>query len=219
MDLPAAVILTAWAAFVTYYIAKKTYDYALRRGRSNNSAVYLSRKVIHFLAGGLVAFCVPFAFHEPVVPLLIAAILSIAVYMPHRTGKLLYWFQDPENSYEVDFTIMWGLIIFLSWFIDPSFWLGVIPVLFMSWGDGITGVIRNFVYGKRVKGAYGSLGMLAVTLPIGMTLGYFGALAAVVSTAAEKWGRIDDNLLVPAISFAIILIGYLYFPALSRDLW
>jgi len=33
-----------------------------------------------------------------------------------------------------------------TWCIDRTFLLGVIPVLFMAYGDGITGIIRNLKY-------------------------------------------------------------------------
>ncbi|WP_230629225.1 MULTISPECIES: hypothetical protein [Methanosarcina] len=49
----------------------------------------------------------------------------------------MYWFQDPENLYDVDFTLSWRLIVLFTWYIDRSFWLGVVPVLFMAYGMGL----------------------------------------------------------------------------------
>jgi hypothetical protein len=55
-DLPMTIVLLLWVIFVVYYIARWTYNYAVSHGRSPHSATYFGRKVIHFLAGGLVAF-------------------------------------------------------------------------------------------------------------------------------------------------------------------
>jgi dolichol kinase len=218
-DLPMTIVLLLWVIFVVYYIARWTYNYAVSHGRSPHSATYFGRKVIHFLAGGLVAFLLPFFFKEPILPLVMATILSIGVYLPHRTGKLMYWFQDPDNMYEVDFTIMWGVIVFVTWFIDSSFWLGVVPLLIMAWGDGITGIVRNFKYGRRVKGWEGSVAMLILSVLIGLKLGIAGVIAAILATFVERYEKIDDNITVPLVSLLVLVIAYYFMPSLLIGLW
>lgn len=218
-DIPITIVLLAWVVFVVYYVARWTYNYAVAHGRTPHSATYFGRKVIHFLAGGLVAFLLPYLFKEPVLPLIMAIILSIGVYIPHKTGKLMYWFQDPENMYEVDFTIMWGIIVFFTWFIDPTFWLGVIPLLIMAWGDGITGIVRNFRYGRRVKGWEGSIAMLFLSIVIGLKLGVAGVTAAILATLVERYERIDDNITVPLVSLSVLIIAYYFAPSLLIGLW
>jgi dolichol kinase len=148
-----------------------------------------------------------------------ATILSIGVYLPHRTGKLMYWFQDPDNMYEVDFTIMWGVIVFMTWFIDSSFWLGVVPLLIMAWGDGITGIVRNFKYGRRVKGWEGSVAMLILSVLIGLKLGIAGVIAAILATFVERYEKIDDNITVPLVSLLVLVVAYYFMPSLLIGLW
>jgi len=108
--------------------------------------MYFSRKAIHFLAGEFTAMLLPFFAHEPILPAVMVFWLALATYVPHKLNRRMYWFQDPENIFDVDFTLSWGLIVFFTWYIDRTFWLGVIPVLFMAYGDGITGIIRNLEY-------------------------------------------------------------------------
>jgi hypothetical protein len=56
-------------------------------------------------------------------------------------------------------------------YIDRTFWLGAIPVLFMAYGNGITGIIRNLKYNKRTKAWEGTVGMLVLYI-----------------LSAQKWG-------------------------------
>ena len=219
IDLPYAAVLFIWVYIVVMFISKKFYELALKHGFPEHSATYFGRKVIHLLAGGLVAILLPFLFHEPILPLIMAALLTIAVYLPHRTGKLYRWFQDPSNMYEVDFTIAWGLMAFFLWFLDRSFWLAVVPMLFMAWGDGVTGIVRNFRYKRRIKAWEGSLAMLLVCLPIGAIAGWAGIVSAFVATVAEKQKYIDDNVAVPLVTVAIIVIAKFLFPAYLTSLY
>jgi len=89
---------------------------------------------------------------------------------------------------------MWGLSILIGWFFDKTFWLGVIPALFMSFGDGISGIVRNLKYKRRIKAWEGSLAMLFACLLIGSKMGLAGILAAIFATLVEKTDIIDDNI-------------------------
>ncbi|MEM0123728.1 MAG: hypothetical protein QXI38_04410 [Conexivisphaerales archaeon] len=218
-DLLPTIIMIIWVLFIVYFVAKWTYKIAISRGYTPQSGAYFGRKVIHILAGGIVAFLLPYLFHEPILPLIMAILLSLFLYLPHRTGRLMYWFQDPNNQYEVHFTIMWGILVFFTWFIDNTFWLAVIPILFMAWGDGVTGIVRNFKYRKRVKGWEGSVAMLIVSIPIGMKFGWAGIIAAVLATLAEKQAYIDDNITVPLVAIVVLLIAYYFAPNLITSLW
>jgi len=218
-DAPYAAVLLLWVIFVSFYLAKKAYEAAIRRGYPERSGTYFGRKVIHILGGGVVAVLLPIVFREPVLPLLMAIILTIAVYIPHRTGKLYRWFQDPDNMYEVHFTLAWGIIAFTLWFIDPTYWLATVPLLYMSWGDGVTGIIRNLRYRRRVKGWEGSLAMLIVSIPIGAVLGYIGILSAVLATLSEKQPIIDDNIAIPLVASATLVLGHFLAPGLMMSLY
>ena len=56
----------------------------------------------------------PFVAHEPILPAAMAFGLALATYVPHKLNRRIYWFQDPENIYDVDFTLSWGLIVFFT---------------------------------------------------------------------------------------------------------
>jgi phytol kinase len=218
-DLPVFAGLAVWNLFVLLVLSKKVYEFALKKGRSTNSSMYFSRKAIHFLAGGLTAMLLPFVAQEPILPALMAFGLALATYVPHKLNRRMYWFQDPENIYDVDFTLSWGLIVFFTWYIDRTFWLGVIPVLFMAYGDGITGIIRNLKYNKRTKAWEGTAGMLVLCIIIGAKMGTAGILAGIVCSFVERIENVDDNITVPAVSLSILLGAYYYFPSFTISLY
>ncbi|MDD3245949.1 MAG: dolichol kinase [Methanosarcina sp.] len=218
-DLPVFSVLAVWNLLVLFVLSKKVYEFAIKKGRSINSSIYFSRKAIHFLAGGLTAMLLPFVAHEPILPAAMAFGLALATYVPHKLNRRMYWFQDPENIYDVDFTLSWGLIVFFTWYIDRTFWLGVIPVLFMAYGDGITGIIRNLKYNKRTKAWEGTAGMLVVCIIIGAKMGVAGILAGIVCSFVERIENIDDNITVPAVSLFILVGAYYYFPSFTISLY
>lgn len=218
-DLPVMAVLAVWNLFVVLVLSKKVYQFALKKGRSEGSSIYFSRKVIHFLAGGLTAVSLPFFAREPLLPMILAFGFAFITYIPHKMNRLLYWFQDSENIYEVDFTLMWGIIVLLTWYIDKTFWLGVVPVLFMAYGDGITGIIRNLKYNRRTKAWEGTAGMLVLCIIIGASMGLAGILAAVISSFVERIEFIDDNITVPIVSLLILLLAYFYFPSYAVSLY
>jgi dolichol kinase len=88
--------------------------------------------------------------------------------------------------------------------------LGVIPVLYMSFGDAVTGVVRNLLFGRRTKSWWGNLAMAAVCLPIGAPLGPWGVFSALFASLIEhfEFGPIDDNLTIPLSSFIILYLSY-----------
>ncbi|MGB9703369.1 MAG: dolichol kinase [Candidatus Micrarchaeia archaeon] len=213
-DLPITFALLILNLFVIFFLSRWVYEYAIKKGRTQHSAMYFGRKIIHLFAGGLTAILLPFYLNEPLLPTLLAIGFAIMTYTTHKINKLMYWFQDPENMYEVNFCLVWAGIIFSTWFIDKSFWLGVIPVLFMAWGDGITGIIRNLKYSKRTKAWEGTFGMLALDIAIGSKLGIAGVIAAILTAFVERIEFLDDNLSVPLVALLILLIAKFYFPSL-----
>ena len=206
-----AIILLSWVIFVSIPLTRWLYSLMRGRGLSHGVAIYFNRKVIHILAGGLIALLVPRLFSTPLMPLSMSLILAALLYIPHRTGRLLTWFQTPENLFEVHFCIAWGLAITLGWLLtEGDFRLGVIPVLYMSFGDAVTGVVRNLIFRRRTKSWWGNLAMAAVCLPIGCTVGLWGVVSAIVAAFIEhfEFGPIDDNLTIPSTSFLILYLTY-----------
>jgi len=205
-DLILAIPLLFWVLFVVQFLSRWVCNFAVKRGYSKNSAIYFGRKIIHIFASGVVALLLPFFFKEPIVPFAMALFFAIYTFLPHKKEKLLDWFQVKENLHEVNFCIMWGLVILIGWFFDKSFWLGVIPALFLSFGDGITGIVRNLKYKRRTKAWEGSLAMLiSCSLIGGIKFGFVGILAAVLATIFERFKFIDDNISIPIVSFLILL--------------
>ncbi|MBC7129791.1 dolichol kinase, partial [Candidatus Bathyarchaeota archaeon] len=180
-----------------------------------NVAIYYNRKVIHVFTGGIVALLVPIIFETPILPFIMAMLLAVFTYLPHKTGKLMYWFQTADNMYEVSFCIMWGVIIALGWLIsNGNFWVGILPAVFMSIGDAVTGVVRNILYQRRTKSWWGNLAMALFTIPTGITLGLAGMIAGAAASIVEhfEFNPIDDNVTVPITSFIIILLSLIFAP-------
>lgn len=216
-EVLATVILFIWVIFLVTFLTKKLYEIMIRHGLKDNVAIYYNRKIIHVLAGGLVAVIIPYTFTTPLLPLIMAMLLGIFTYVPHRTGKLMYWFQVESNMYEVSFCIMWGLIITLGWLIsNGNYWLGILPVLFMSIGDAVTGLVRNTLFKKRTKSWWGNLAMAAVSIPIGAVMGIAGMLAGALASIIEhfEYHPIDDNITVPLTSFVVLTLITFYAPSL-----
>ncbi len=183
----------------------------VERGVQHNVAVYYNRKVIHILTGGLVASIVPCVFETPLFPLAMASLLAAFLYIPHRVGRLMHWFQVEENAYEVSFCVMWGFVLALGWLASGgNFWFGVLPVLFMSVGDAVTGIVRNILYKRRTKSWWGNLAMAVFSVPVGAAvLGVVGALAGAISSIVEHFesNPVDDNITVPLSAFLVLVLA------------
>ncbi len=190
-------ILVAWISVVVFWISKKVAEW---------QNLYVARKVIHILSGGLVAALTPYLFKSPAIPLIGGVGMIVLTLLPRLRGEKFDWFQVEGNLGEVYFCITWTLVIVGLWYVDLS--AGVAAALFMSVGDGVTGIVRNIVYKKWSKGAAGSIAMLLVSLPIGLLYkGYIGAIAAIVATLVERWPKVDDNLTVPILSAVVMVLG------------
>ena len=208
-DVPVTVILLVWMGFVLLFASRWLYNYVVSRGWEPKRGTYLGRKFVHIFGAGLVAVLLPFEFHEPYFPFGFAMLLAILTYTLHRTNRVMYWFQDPANYSETYFALTWGAAVMLTWLVDKSFLLAVVPTLFMAWGDGVTGVVRNVIYKKRTKAWEGSLAMLLVCIPVGALMGMAGVVAGVASTLVERWGKVDDNISIPLVSLGVLLPAFL----------
>ncbi len=205
----ATAILFVYVMGVVFF-TKVLYNWMRKRGLPHNVAVYYNRKVIHMAAGGVVALLLPFIYTSPLLPFIMAMILALIVYIPRRRGKLMEWFQVPDNMYEVNFCISWGISLFLLWvlFQDPK--LAIIPPLLISFGDAVTGIVRNALFGRRTKHWIGNVAMAAVTIPIGIAYaGAVGGFTSAIASIVERFelNPIDDNILIALISTAILLIA------------
>jgi dolichol kinase len=209
-DVPITIVLLIWMGFVLFFGSRWLYNFVLKKGWDQKRGTYLGRKFVHIFGAGLVAAILPFEFHEPYFPLVFAMLLAVLTYTLHKTNHILYWFQDPANYSETYFAIMFGTVVFVTWFIDKTFLLAVVPTLFMAWGDGVTGVVRNLKYKKRTKAWEGSLAMLLVCVPVGALLGLVGVITGVIATLVERVEWMDDNLSIPLVSLGILIPAYIF---------
>jgi len=204
-DVPVTLVLLVWMGFVLLVASRGLYKFVVRRGWEPKRGTYLGRKFVHIFGAGVVAVILPFEFHEPYFPFAFAMLLALLTFTLHKTGRVMYWFQDPANYSETYFALTWGAAVLLTWFFDRTFLLAVVPTLFMAWGDGVTGVVRNLLYKKRTKAWEGSLAMLLVCIPVGMLMGVAGVVAGALSTAVERVEGIDDNISIPIVSLCVLI--------------
>ena len=94
----------------------------------------------------------------------------------------MHWMQSPENMNDSSFAFMLGISVFLLWILFDDPWLAVLPSLFMAFGDGVTGVVRNKLFSRRTKSAWGNVAMAIVSLPMGWFIG------AASITEIPLWG-------------------------------
>ena len=208
-------ILAVYVIFVTFFLTKKLYLWMIKRVYKKEIAIYYNRKLIHIFAGGVVVLAVPFVFKNPWYPLFAGIVLSIVTYLAHKSGKLLYWFQTQGDLNDVSFCFMWGLAIFILWWVFGNPWIAIIPPAFIAFGDGITGIIRNLAFQERKKHPIGNVYMMGVCIPIGyffanmVGLAAWGVLAAIVASFFERYefGIIDDNVLITLSATIILFIG------------
>ncbi len=218
--LPGNVIMESLSASVLFayvlgvvYGTKYVYQFMTGKGLPHNVAVYFNRKIIHVLAGGVVALLVPFLFSSPTIPFVLALVLALVTWLPHKMGKLMTWFQVAENIYEVNFCVVWGTVLLVSWLVFNTPVYGLIPVLFMSFGDAATGVVRNLIYRRRTKSWWGNVAMFLVCAPMAYYfVGSWGVPIAALSSYVEhyEFNPIDDNVLISVTAFlSLFILSYL----------
>jgi phytol kinase len=208
-ELPL-VILGVGVALVGLLISNIVYDHGVPN--------YVSRKIGHG-AGGF-AFLVSFFFSTSGWPIVVASGFGVLLLVARLVKPEILRGVGGTGRSDMVMAEVWFPWIAVPVFIISWLWLNkpavsVTSLLFMAWGDGITGLIRSLVYHRAVKGLRGSLAMLGVCLVIaGVFIRPFwiGVVASVVAVITErtfgeygffKWG--DDNWAIPLTSMATIL--------------
>ncbi|ALU11393.1 dolichol kinase [Ignicoccus islandicus DSM 13165] len=201
------IILISWVAIVIKYLTRKIYYSKLREIYGEELVRYINRKIIHILAGGTVLLF-PLIYDSFVIPVTLSLGVTIALLIRRKSNNIMEWFQNESDDYEIHFTAMTTLLLFLGYLLGNP-WYGVVPIAFMALGDGVTGIVRGIVLRRREKSWIGNLAMLIVNIPIGSILGVPGIAAGIVAAIIEKFeffgGKIDDNVTIPLISFLTIL--------------
>lgn len=198
-------LLLLWNLFIIHFLTKWVYNFVLKY--KGIPAEYIGRKIIHIFCGGIIALLIP-VLYEGYYEFVILSAYGLGAYLLlWRHFRLLYWFQVKENMYEVHFTIAYGTSLLLGVLLQ-NIMIGLIPLLFMSFGDSVTGLVRAITQRKQVKSLDGSLAMLIVCSLIGFVfLGMYGIMLGVVATFVEKIPGIDDNITVPLVT---VLLVYFY---------
>ena len=209
-------ILGLWATVIVFGI-KPFYDYLRAQGSEHMVAVYYNRKVAHMLAGGVPIIASPMVFDDPVWVLIGGILGSIALAATHVLDKRLWWMQTEQNMNDATFALMLGISVYFIWVYTDQPWLAILPSLFMAFGDGVTGIIRNKMFKKRTKSAWGNVGMAALCLPLGYYVGtlsdpqipIWGLISGLVASIVERYefGPIDDNVLIVVFSTIVLVIG------------
>jgi len=210
-ELPL-MILVAGAVLVGLYLSNLLYDYHVPQ--------YISRKIGHGVGGMGYLLSILF-FQGPWYPLVLSggftALLLGARFVRPSTFRGVGGSGRPHACAEVWFPLAGTISILVGWVWLGNPWLAVVPILFMAWGDMLTGLIRSKIYGREVKGNWGSLGMLVVCLSVGIlfTPYWIAACGAMVGTLAERFtpmsrGFWDDNwtIIVSSLIVMVLLITY-----------
>ncbi|MBK1694778.1 hypothetical protein CKO09_08510 [Chromatium weissei] len=212
-----------WAAGLSVYVlavlflTRLPYQMMVKQGMESIRAVYYVRKIVHMLAGGIGSIMVPLVFIDPWYPLVSGFLLTLLLYFAHSSGLRFYWFQTDDNRNDVKFALMWSSSVSLLWWILNDPWLAILPSLYMAFGDGVTGIVRNAVIRKRSKNPIGNVFMLLLCAPLGWYIGAqaepsipeWGLLSAIVATIIERYefGPIDDNILITVAASGVLLLG------------
>ena len=209
-------ILGLWAAIIVFGI-KPFYHYLRKQGSEHMVAVYYNRKVAHMLAGGVPIIASPMVFDNPIWVLIGGVLGSIALAATHIFDRRLWWMQTEQNMNDATFALMLGLSVFVIWEYSDEPWLAILPSLFMAFGDGVTGIIRNKMFKKRTKSAWGNVGMAVLCIPLGYIIGamaepqipLWGLIAGIVASFVERYefGPIDDNVLIVVFSSIVLFMG------------
>jgi phytol kinase len=197
-------LLLLWNLFTIHYITKWVYNFVQKH--KDIPAEYIGRKIIHIFCGGIIAILIP-VFYSGYYEFVIFSAYGLGAYLFFwRKYKLLYWFQVKENAYEVHFTIAYGSVLLIG-VVLQNIMVGLIPLLFMSFGDSVTGLVRAFTQKRQVKSADGSVAMFLVCSAIGfLYLGIYGILVGTIATLVERTPGIDDNITVPLVTALLVYI-------------
>lgn len=202
------VALIAGAVMVGLYLANYFYDRGVEQ--------YVSRKVGHGVGGMGFLLCV-FVFSSVWWPIILASsfilLLGGARLIKPQAFRGVGGTGRQHALAEVYFPVAGTISLAVGWGWLGEPWLAVVPILFMAWGDMLTGIVRSRIYAREVKGNWGSVAMLCVCLLVAYFFKpyWIGAIGAVVATLVERFtplskGIWDDNWTIVLSSLLIMAI-------------
>jgi dolichol kinase len=197
-------LLVVWNLAVIHYISKWFYDYFKKY--KGVPADYVGRKIVHIFGGGVTALLAPMFFEGYYWIVTISAFLLAGYVYFRRRWKLMYWFQVKQNAYEVHFSVAYGLILIVGLLLGDV-WAGLVPMLFMSFGDSATGLVRAFTQRRQVKSWDGTVAMFIVCSIIGFwRFSWYGVFLGGGASIVEKTPGIDDNVTVPVVTVILVYL-------------
>jgi len=206
------ILITMGIVLMGLWISNILYDL--------NVPQYISRKVGH-AAGGMAFWISLYVFKEAYIPITLCAGFCLLLW----SSRFLYpkAFRGVGGSgrsdnvmAEVWFPLSAIPVLAVGWWWLKRPELAITALLFMGWGDMLTGIVRSQIYGKAVKGFWGSAAMFLVCLLLSWAFVipfWIGAVASLVATVTE-WAcgdvgilkKVDDNMAIPITSAATLLI-------------
>ena len=97
-------------------------------------------------------------------------------------------------------------MLLLTWF-D----IGLLPILFMSFGDAVTGFVRAFTQRRMVKSWDGTVAMFLISVVFAVwRLGSGGILVAAIVSLVERNRVIDDNIAIPIVAAFCMIVANLF---------
>jgi phytol kinase len=208
-EVPYAVLI-AGAIAVGLFISNILFDHKVPH--------YISRKIGH-AAGGLGFLLAVFLFSSGWWAFILCAgfvaiLWAARIFRPNTFRGVGGTGRPTSAMAEVWFPLSALPLIAIGWI-----WLKhpvetIVCLLFMAWGDCVTGLIRSQLYHRAVKGLWGSLAMFATCVIIAWAFihpFWIGLIAAVIATITEYVcgdvgivKKLDDNLAIPLTSFAVL---------------
>ena len=203
------VLLIAGAVLVGLWISNILFDL--------NVPHYTSRKIGH-ATGGMGFLLCAFLFPSGWWTLMLAAgfvilLWGARLFNPDTFRGVGGSGRPTAAMAEVWFPLAAIPVIGVGWIWLEEPLIAVSCLLFMAWGDCVTGIVRSQVYGKAVKGLWGSVAMFSACLIIAWCFiepFWVGAIGALVATITE-WScgdigiiKLDDNLMIPLTSCAAV---------------
>lgn len=195
-DVVNGVLLIAYNVFIIQYVSRMIDE---------KFGTYMARKAIHVLSAGVSVLLARVIFSDWLFPLLVGS-LMVAYTVAGHFRKPHTWFQIRGNYADIYFAVACTALLVVFW--NYNVWIGMLSALFLAWGDGLTGIVRKLVYGKRNKGLWGSVAMFTVCMALAYFMnghvGYLAFVGAAFASIVEKFERIDDNITIP-VGSAIIM--------------
>lgn len=204
------VVLVAGAVLVGLWVSNILFDLHVPH--------YISRKIGH-AAGGLGFLLCALLFSSGWWPLILAAcfvalLWGARVFKPETFRGVGGSGRPMEVMAEVWFPLAAIPVIGVGWIWLDKPLVAISCLLFMSWGDMVTGVVRSQVVGRAEKHWSGSIAMFIACLIIALCFiepFWVGAVTALVATITE-WAcgdvgiikPLDDNLMIPLVSCAAV---------------